>query len=926
MTTNENIVKALDVLTALLHNESLTHLEIVAKAESVLPLLQIYENNQNYHIILDEVVSQYESNVGVKTFDPDVIVADHGSDVWFTTRRDEISHLYFERYRAYLRHEGFGNDVIDNIKLNCEKILSRCADPIESETVAQSKKRGMVIGDVQAGKTANYLGLINMACDYGYKVIVLLAGLTDSLRKQTQERVDFGFIGAYSSSIGNTVQYIGVGENGHKYHAIPLTNTENDFAIFIKKNLNAVATDFNKPVILVVKKNANILKSVQSWLKPGENHISGNSILIIDDEADNASVNTKKPEYDPSIVNRRIRDIYNNFPIASYIGCTATPFANIFINPYDVSDDDQDLFPADFIVQLNAPSTYFGGDKLFPSDGSIPLAIRKLDTEEVDFIPVKHRKDFQVTSLPESLKEAILSFLINNVIRTIKGNKHKHRSMMINVTALNDPQDNVSRCVKVYLSKLQNIIEQDSYKTESEFIKNDDMKKLHHLYTECDGSGVDFYADVRNDIAWLDIQRGLFDEIKQFETTIINNRYRGEMRFDYSKYAQKGARVIVVGGFVLSRGLTLEGLCVSYYSRNASSYDTLLQMCRWFGYRPQYENICRIYLSQANIDCFSTVMEAIRDLKTQFQEMELQGKAPREYGLMVQQSPDTLETSLLVTARNKMYHTDVVEQVLNYGGIYADTSKLFKDVTRNKANLKRVDDFYAILNAKGCAASWVDKRLMFQQIEKEDIASLLDKITIPVINKKFDCQSLAEYIRESDQFPMWDVAIANGSSERTKAIGTETIAAPSRTFHLGDADENYIRIGGANNRIIDPGIFDSGLHLTPEKRQELLSKKPLVRGEKAKYLTATDLLGLRERPLLVIYYIDLQIEEKAYLAMRETCVAVKDAFGSDLLAGFAVGFPKKESKVLIKYRANKIKLDETIPEDEEFEEYELQDE
>lgn len=927
MTTEEKVAKALDVLTALSHNESLTHLEIVDKATAVLQLVRIFPNDQEYQRIKDEVVSRYESNVGVKTFDPDVIVADHSSDVWFTTRRDDIPHPYFERYRAYLRHEGFSMHVIDNIQLNCEKTLSRCADPVEPTISQASKKRGMLIGDVQAGKTANYLGLINMACDYGYRVIVVLAGLTDSLRKQTQDRVDYGFIGAYSTSIGNTVQYIGVGASNKSYHAIPLTNAENDFAKFIQKNLNAAATDFNKPVILVIKKNAKILESVHKWLKPGQNHISGNSILIIDDEADNASVNTKKPEYDPSTVNRRIRDIYNNFPIASYVGFTATPFANIFINPYDVSDDDQDLFPADFIVQLNAPSTYVGGEKVFPSDGSIPASIRKLDIGEIDFIPVKHKKDLYILFMPDSLKEAILSFLINNVIRTIRGDKHKHRSMMINVSPLNDPQERINRCVLAYITKLKNIIEQDSYKPESAFIKDADMYHLHKLYTEGDGSGVDFYAEVRSDIAWIDIQHGLYEEIRQFETTIINNRYRGDMRFDYSKYAQKGARVIVIGGFVLSRGLTLEGLCVSYYSRSATAYDTLLQMCRWFGYRPRYEDICRIYLSQASIECFSAVMDAVRNLKDQFHEMELQSKTPREYGLMVQQSPDTLDTTLLITARNKMLHTGVIERVFNYGGVYADTSKLFKDTTKNKANLNRLDDFFTALNQRGIPLTIQNNRFMFCCVPKEDVAVLLERITIPVVNKKFDCQSLSSYIRESDQFPEWDIVIATGESERIKAIGSMTIKVPSRTFHLGDADENYIRVGGSNNRIIDPGIFDSGLGLTSEKRAELLREKQnRFPGKEIGYLSATDLLHLRKSPLLVIYYLDLQIDDKITMAERDACVAIKEAFGSDLLAGFAVGFPAKESTVLIKYRANKVKLDETAPDEEEFEEDELIDE
>ncbi|TCL58879.1 Z1 domain-containing protein [Kineothrix alysoides] len=926
---NNTITKALTMLEAFLEKKPTAHQELVTQAETILSVIRVFRTDKDFDRILNEVVSRYETNVGIKTFDPDILVNDSSSDIWFTSERDG-ERPYFERYRTYLRQSGWDEDVIDNLEVNCERTLSRCANPKESPDSMDSKKRGMVMGDVQAGKTANYLGLINLACDFGYHVIVLLAGLTNSLRQQTQDRVDMGFIGADSNSIGSgLINYIGVGESVHQYYAIPLTNADWDFKKFIQKNTNAQAMDFNKPVILVVKKNASILKSVHDWLKPGDN-ISGNSILIIDDEADNASPNTKRPEYDPSAVNRRIRDIYNKFPIASYIGFTATPFANIFINPFDVNDDDQDLFPHDFIVQLNAPDYYFGGESVFPRDGSIPSMIRMLDTEEKNFIPVKHKKDFVVSALPDSLKEAILSFLINNVVRSLRGDKYKHRSMMINVTALNAPQESVSEAVKSYLALLKNIIEQDAYKPEKDFIKNAEMRKIYDLFTVGDETQTDFYAQVRNDFAWVDIQHGLYAEIRLVETTIINNRYSGDFRYDYNAHADIGSRVIVIGGFVLSRGLTLEGLCVSYYSRSAAAYDTLLQMCRWFGYRPRYQDLCRIYMSQASIDCFGSVLDAVRDLKEQFREMELQGKKPEDFGLMVKESPATLETTLLVTARNKMRNTQVFEHYVNYGGVYADTSKLFKDVEKNRKNHLVVETFIAAQAKKGKLFVTIDNRFMMSHVSKDDIASLIKQIIIPSgrgINQRFDCVNLAAYTSESKLFPEWDVVIATGDSERTSYIQGKSLSATERTFHLGASDENYIRMGGSNNRIVDPGIFNSGVTITPEQRQEILSKKRTRNANKpADQLTATDWLKLRERPLLAIYFIDLKIDNsKLSLSERDRYVSVKEAFGSDLLVGFAVGFPSKEAKERIVYRGNLVMV-AAINADDDFDEEELSNE
>jgi len=356
----------------------------------------------------------------------------------------------------------------------------------------------------------------------------------------------------------------------------------------------------------------------------------------------------------------------------------------------------------------------------------------------------------------------------------------------------------------------------------------------------------------------------------------------------------------------------------------------LLQMCRWFGYRPRYQDLCRIYMSQASIDCFGSVLDAVRDLKEQFREMELQGKKPDDFGLMVKESPATLETTLLVTARNKMRYTQVIEHYVNYGGVYADTSKLFKNAEKNRKNHSFVEEFIATQAEKGISFSSVTNRFMMTRVSKEDVATLIRKIIIPNgrgVNQKFDCTNLSAYAYESNNFPEWDVVIATGDSGRCSQIQGEELPATERTFRLGTSDENYIRMGGQNNRIVDPGIFNSGVTITPEERQEMLAKKKSRNADKpADQLTATDWLKLRERPLLAIYYIDLKIDDaKLSLSERDRYVAVKEAFGSDLLVGFAVGFPSKEAKELIAYRKNLVMTDE-VNSDDDFDEEELGDE
>ncbi len=914
--------------------EKLTHSELMEEADRILPkTLRNPEARSmpEYSAILQCVVDLYEAEVGIQTYAPTTLAKDKASKYWLYKTKPTIPHPFFERYKLYLSKDGFAQKSIENIEATCEEILAHCANPRTPSAV--DKKRGLVVGDVQSGKTANYLGLVNMAYDYGYRIVILLAGTTNSLRTQTQKRTDKGVIGAKSDSIGNSVEHIGVGFGTHEHYVVPFTNQTNDFARFIQKNLNTAIGDLNKPVVLVVKKVKSILESVSERLQSelSEKGLDSKSILIIDDEADNASVNTAKPGNDPTTINRAIRAIFNKFPIASYVGYTATPFANVFIDPSDEDPENLDLFPSDFITQLHAPDNYFGGRKVFPKDSdTLPRCLRLICEEEPLFLPVIHDKYTQYFGLAESLKEAIHSFLINNVVRTLRNQPTKHRSMMINITRFNDVQTEIWYRVQEYIKTLTDAIEELSSKSVDAFIADKNMRKIYDLFTQSD-----FYKIVRegseeyntSPISWDEIQAGLYDEIKSFNTIVINSR-NGKMtqldpngknkRFDYEDYENEGARVIAIGGMVLSRGLTLEGLMTSYYSRNAGTYDTLLQMCRWFGYRPKYEDLCRVYLTQENIDRFDAVLDAVEDLKMQLSEMKRQGKKPRDFGLMIRECPDTLETTMLITARNKLRGTEEIICHLNYGGVYADTSKLSRNVTDNLHNINAYKKFAGKLSF----SHERDRYWMAQQVKKFDVAELIRELRIPWINKKFDTDGLAEYIENSEIFPFWDVVIATGSAKNlTIDIGTTTVRGVARSFHVNSASDQYIRIGGSNNRVLDPRVFDAGLWLSNSQREDILTIKNnnAPDGKKYSELSATDYLERRTCPLLIIYPIELKVDcsddeiaawgESAVLKSLKT--KIKETIGIDTpLMAFAFGFPKKESGVIVKYRANKVKLDQ----------------
>ena len=242
------------VLYATLRGEKVPHNDVVQKVKQLYPIILPDLLASPYHnAIVKEVVDRYVSEVGIKTYDPEFIDLEKEAEYWLYKVKDSISHPFFDRYKQYLANDGFELKVIDSIEKSCERILARCANPKTHATT--EKKKGLVVGDVQSGKTANYLGLINMAYDYGYRIVVLLAGTTNSLREQTQKRTDSGVIGAKSDTIGNTIEFMGVGLNAHEHFAVPFTNQVNDFKKFMQKNINIAFADISKPVVLVVKKN-----------------------------------------------------------------------------------------------------------------------------------------------------------------------------------------------------------------------------------------------------------------------------------------------------------------------------------------------------------------------------------------------------------------------------------------------------------------------------------------------------------------------------------------------------------------------------------------------------------------------------------------------------------------------------------------------
>lgn len=930
---------------------------------------------------IQEVIHEYEIVIGV-TMPHISMLSRNADDDWFLKYKKEPESLkYWQRYKNYLKKEKhFSPLTLSTMEEDIMRTIAKFADPGFEGSLS---KKGLVVGDVQSGKTANYIGLINMAVDAGYKNIVLLAGMAEDLRIQTQKRIDEGFIGGKSETFKDgQIEPVGVSTDG-KHYGVSFTTTKHDFGAEAARSVAASISDYNKPVISVIKKNGSIIQNLNDF-------ISGNSerenlpLLIIDDECDNASINTKSEE-SPTSINKKIRELFSKYRIVTYVGFSATPYANIFVDPdadytperqagpQDLASDSgeeaeqihvPDLFPDDFIILLEPPSNYVGAEKLFlgfkgddddyKGHGNENIVLVGDIHSDPGFFPAKHKKTDHFTQICPSLRKAVYDFILNSCVYSLRNHSDKHRSMLINISRFNDTQFEIAKCVEDLIKEIKTQVDAYSKSPLPIFLEHNHLRNLKNtwedeeLFGRLDKNGL----RANQIISFDEIKEQLAYEMSLMKVTVINGRVKKNDRFRYDDdlYKDVGARVIVVGGFALSRGLTIEGLMTSYYNRNASAYDVLLQMGRWFGYRHDYEDIFSVFMSQTSLDCFCAVTESSKDLKIQFRRMEKQNRTPRQFGLMIREAPDTLENTLLITAKNKSQNSDSYIRDISLSGTNIDTSKITYSLNAALTNDKATKALFKRLTDSGLTltkSDTMDGHKYFKDVPVQFVLDYLDEIEVSYANNAFDPSVLVPFIGRTSALSKWDIAIATGNdSSPLYDFGIEGFQfhMPRRSFVLNEGDQ-FIRVGGSNNRIVDPGLFridldDEGMEKARNNRIDRVmsdsSRSKTANPEDADF-TASDFLEMDCRnPLLIIFPLDLKTGYDRPAKQGDGSrterpegndpakVAIKDALQGVPLYGFAMGFPGnfKEQKTV--YRINMVKKNmllqgelEDIQDDEE---------
>ena len=583
---------------------------------------------------------------------------------WLHERQGDIDWYYWERYRKHLAvTKGFSPHVIRTLDDTTDKILDRLEDPLKEGKWA---RRGMVVGHVQSGKTANYTGLVCKAADAGYQVIIVLAGVLSSLRNQTQERLDSDFAGFCT----RMREFIGASRFGAEMRRpVCLTSSRADFTVGGANNVAMGLEAINEPMLFVLKKNKSILENLHNWLSEHNRHnLRRFSMLLIDDEADHASINTNNDSSVPTAINKAIRNLLSLFDRSSFVGYTATPFANIFIDPE--SEDEMlngeeygDLFPRDFILSLDPPDNYVGPHRLFTDDADID-SIRTVDDND-DFLPVRHRIDFVPTDLPDSLVKAINCFVLARAIRLLRGQEGVHHSMMINVSRFKGVQNLLKGIVSDHVKMMRQALGNYGALDAELALRDGVIQRLYLTWEE-------EYAVAG--YTWKEIQACLKKSVDPIEVISINSDSADILDYSSQQYPN-GRSVITIGGMGLSRGLTLEGLMISYFLRNSIMYDTLMQMGRWFGYRDGYADVCRIFMTDAAAGWYAHIAESTEELRNDFRSMEKAKLTPKEFGLRVRSHP----TALIVTARNKMRSGRNIPVNISLEGRLAETSLVYSD-------------------------------------------------------------------------------------------------------------------------------------------------------------------------------------------------------------------------------------------------------
>lgn len=632
---------------------------------------------------------------------------------WYDQERVSRSSVYWDDYERYLRDKSkWSAEAIANLDETTTSVIRRLSRPTRLEA---KQTKGLVVGYVQSGKTANFTGVAAKAIDVGYRLVIVLTGTIEILRSQTQRRMDMELIGVenildgrnpdnpkesklldyqqdsdWASSKfvkhgaaldqGGVVRISRITSHNVDYDHLPGEATKLRFFRAEKgRPLNDTTNLFKcDAYIAIVKKNVAPLTKLVQDLGSLREDLSQLPVLIIDDESDQASVDTTRPdrkkkgsaESNRTAINGLITQILAICPRAQYVGYTATPFANVFVDP---DEHEITLFPSDFVLSLHRPPGYMGvqefhdvgkrwDDEQQTVSNSNELAHVRALRGDAETNPAG-----RLTELQEAVDAWVLSGAVKKFREEVDGSTFRHHTMLIHESVRTGDHSDTARDVRRLWSR-------------SGFTTGSGLARLKKLYEE------DFHPVSTTRAGSASVPES-FDQLRPFiAKTVAQMTIDGDpvLIVNSDKEVQKQQKKldfdtdqvwrILVGGAQLSRGFTVEGLTISYFRRKPGQADTLMQAGRWFGFRAGYQDLVRLYIrrdaadaSPPRVDLYKSFEallmdeEAFRDELRQYEGLDEKGAPlvePRQIPPLVSQHL----TSLKPTARSKMWNAVIVNK------------------------------------------------------------------------------------------------------------------------------------------------------------------------------------------------------------------------------------------------------------------------
>lgn len=737
-----------------------------------------------------------------------VIRDNEGNEDWLS-KEDRLSWYYWLTLRRYLLDKrGWSGPSVQSLDKETDKILMM----LDSPKKEISDKKGLVLGFVQSGKTSNYTALIAKAADAGYRLIIVLSGTDNGLRLQTHRRLKKELVG---SQDGNGVPIPPIGKQWHEFTQ---DNLNGDFHPGF---VNTAALQGSEPVLLVIKKNGLILRKLISWLDSAPEEIKKTlPLLVIDDEADLASIDTRgsyqkeegevkleAPE-DPTVINGLIRDLLNKFSRKAYVAYTATPFANILI-PHDNYNPkfSNDLYPKNFIVNLPKPVGYFGAEELF---GPMDYSSESNEVGGLDVIRTIGDADsgdwfLEQSIMPPSMEKAILSFVLTGAARAYRINRDFPATMLIHVTLRTLKQE-----------QLRDIVDRKFAELKNEWRYNR-KEKIYDKFLQLWGE--DFlpvirakYPDKVIDFNDLETNISIFFESIQIRT--LNSISGDSQVLDYEK--EPYLKIIAIGGNKLSRGLTLEGLLVSFFTRRAKQYDTLMQMGRWFGFRGGYEDLTRIYTTSELAGWFSDLARVETELREDIKIYEEQQLTPFEVGMRIKAHPFMHVTS---PSKRRFASERIISKTYDARGprtinFKFDNLKILAE--REDNNLLAVKELFSQLDGNRETG---EKETIWYNIPAEKIINFLDKFIIDETHIDFDLPLAVEYITKLNaqgELTNWTIAI-RGKGKPDAKLGE--VDWGLKNIKINQINRSKDKSGKTLRNITSPD--DEAIDLTPAEKEKM---------------------------------------------------------------------------------------------------------